>query len=66
MTCPLNGKPCKADCPDRYQDRPGCVLTTAASMGARVVSLGKGDAAIVFTPKGGQNGEQEPGQRSKG
>jgi len=22
LICPLDGKPCEADCPDRYKDQP--------------------------------------------
>lgn len=30
MICPVDGKPCDPDCPDRYTDRPegGCLMTT--------------------------------------
>ena len=30
LLCPVDGKPCERDCPDRYRDRPagGCFLTT--------------------------------------
>ena len=32
--CPLDGKPCEKDCPDRYKDEPagGCFLTTAREL----------------------------------
>ena len=52
--CPLDGKPCEADCPDRYHDCPegGCYLTTAQEQGAKIVDLGGGDVAIMFIPEG--------------
>ncbi len=30
VLCPLDGKPCEENCPDRYRDEPGggCLLTT--------------------------------------
>lgn len=45
LTCPLDGKPCKADCPDRYHDQPegGCILTTAQELGAQIIYLDGGD-----------------------
>ena len=41
VICPLDGKPCEQDCPDRYIDQPegGCILTTAEELGAQVVVL---------------------------
>ena len=35
IICPLDGKPCEKDCPDRYIDHPGggCFLTTAQGDG---------------------------------
>ena len=35
IICPLDGKPCEKDCPDRYIDHPGggCFLTTAQGWG---------------------------------
>ncbi len=52
--CPLDGKPCSTDCPDRYTDQPegGCFLTTAAAEGAQIADLGSGYAAIIFNPEG--------------
>lgn len=34
--CPLDGKPCEKDCPDRFHDTPdgGCQLTLVQDMGA--------------------------------
>lgn len=31
IICPIDGKPCEENCPDRYIDQPegGCILTTA-------------------------------------
>lgn len=39
LVCPIDGKPCEKDCPDRYIDRAegGCVLTTAREMGFNVL-----------------------------
>ena len=50
--CPLDGRPCEKDCPDRYHDRPegGCFLTTAQEQGGKVVYLGGGYTAILFQP----------------
>lgn len=50
--CPLDGKPCEQDCPDRYRDEPagGCTLTTAVELGAKLINLGDGDIGILFTP----------------
>ena len=50
--CPLDGKPCAPDCPDRCHDEPagGCILTAAVEQGGKVVQLDDGTAAIVFTP----------------
>lgn len=41
VICPLDGKPCEKDCPDRYFDAPegGCFLTTALELGIAVVVL---------------------------
>lgn len=50
ITCPLDGRPCERDCPDRYADRPegGCLLTTALEWDHTLVTLGEKDVAIVF------------------
>ena len=57
LLCPLDGKPCERDCPDRYRDRPegGCFLTTflafpntrllAVSGRAPILTMGGGDLA---------------------
>lgn len=44
VICPLDGKPCEKDCPDRYVDAPGggCILTTAWEQGITVVILQEG------------------------
>ncbi len=56
LLCPLDGKPCEADCPDRYRDQPdgGCMLTMAQEMGAQIMNLGGGDVATVFRPNHGR------------
>lgn len=45
--CPIDGKPCEKDCPDRYRDTPegGCLLTTLLDQGGRIVM--KDDAGNV-------------------
>lgn len=50
--CPLDGKPCEPDCPDRYRDEPegGCILTTAQELGAKIIDLGGGKAGILISP----------------
>lgn len=52
VNCPIDGKPCERDCPDRYIDHPGggCVLTTAQELGAELINLGGGDVAILYAP----------------
>ncbi len=52
MLCPLDGKPCERDCPDRYHDQPegGCFLTTALEIGGQIMNLGGGDVAVMFRP----------------
>lgn len=52
VACPLDGKPCAADCPDRYQGRPegGCALTTAQELGAEIVNFGGGSVGMMFMP----------------
>lgn len=50
LICPLDGNPCEKDCPDRYVDRPGCVLTTAQEMGAKFLNFGGGNIGMIFTP----------------
>lgn len=49
--CPLDGKPCEKDCPDRFHDTPdgGCLLTMAQDMGGNVMTieeLGGGQYAL--------------------
>lgn len=55
VICPIDKKPCARDCPDRYHDGPGCILTTAQEQGAQIISLGGGNVGMVFLP-GGRNG----------
>ncbi len=54
LICPLDGKPCEADCPDRYKAQPegGCILTTAQELGAHIIYLGGGDVGMLYTPGG--------------
>lgn len=56
LICPLDGKPCSRDCPDRYQDRPGCTLTAAQEHGAQIIDFGGGSVGMVFLPGGGADG----------
>lgn len=51
VICPRDGKPCERDCPDRYQDRPGCILTTAQEQGAKIVNLGGRSVGMLFSPE---------------
>ena len=41
VICPVDGRPCDPECPDRFTDRPegGCILTMAADMGCKVFIL---------------------------
>ena len=50
LICPLDGKPCEADCPNRYRDAPegGCFLTTAQERGAMLFDLGDNDIGLLF------------------
>lgn len=52
VICPLDGKPCEADCPDCFTDAPegGCIITLGMELGGYVVSLGNGNFAIAFLP----------------
>lgn len=52
LICPVDGKPCDPECPDRYIDRAqgGCFLTTAQEAGAKVINLGGGDFTALFVP----------------
>ena len=56
LICPLDGKPCEKDCPDRYVDQPegGCFLTTAQELGGSVLDFGGGTVGLLFRPDGGQ------------
>lgn len=51
--CPIDGKPCEKDCPDRFTDTPdgGCQLTLFQDMGAKIVHLGGQEYGAVFLPK---------------
>lgn len=41
--CPLDGKPCEKDCPDRFHDTPddGCQLTLVQDMGGKLFADGQ-------------------------
>ena len=41
IICPIDGRSCDPDCPDRYVDQPegGCILTTASELGCKVFIL---------------------------
>lgn len=41
IICPIDGRPCEADCPDRYIDRAegGCFLTTFLEFGGNLMIL---------------------------
>ena len=55
ITCPIDGRPCEATCPDRYVDRPdgGCLLTTLMEF--------SGSTLFITRPNGAQrsNGKEE-------
>lgn len=49
--CPLDGKPCEKDCPDRFHDTPdgGCLLTMVQDRGGNILTiedLGGGQYAL--------------------
>ena len=46
VICPIDGRPCEMDCPDRYLEQPGggCALTTAQELGAKIIDL----AAVIL------------------
>lgn len=52
VICPIDKKPCERDCPDRYHDRPGCMLTTAQELGAKILDFGGGNIGMLFSPGG--------------
>lgn len=56
IICPIDGKPCAPDCSDRFTDREegGCILTLAKELGAKLLPLGNGGFAMIFTPGGGE------------
>ncbi len=41
VICPIDGRPCEKDCPDRYIEQPGggCALTTAKELGAKIIDF---------------------------
>lgn len=50
--CPLDGKPCEKDCPDRFHDTPdgGCFLTMVQDRGGNIMTiedLGGGQYALA-------------------
>lgn len=53
LTCPIDGKPCDPQCPDRYidQEQGGCALTTAQELGFTLLNLGGGDVGMLYVPK---------------
>lgn len=53
VICPIDGRPCEKDCPDRYIDQPGggCALTTAQELGAKFIDFGGGDIGMLFISK---------------
>lgn len=55
LTCPLDGRPCELDCPDRYHDQPqgGCMLTTVQELGAEILNFGGGNVGMMFPPEWG-------------
>ena len=61
IICPLYGKPCEQDCPDRYINQPegGCLLTTAEELGAQVVVLDEasGTVGCIYAPHQSQSGK---------
>lgn len=52
LICPVDGKPCDPQCPDRYIDREqgGCFLTTAQELCFTLMNLGGGNVAAVYAP----------------
>jgi len=60
IICPIDGKPCEKNCPDRYTDwrEGGCVLTTAQELGATIINLGGGNFASLFQPSRRKDGEK--------
>lgn len=48
LICPIDGKPCETDCPDRYTDRPegGCFLTTAIEFGVNLLIVRDGKERV--------------------
>lgn len=56
VICPIDKRPCDPACPDRYQDRPGCILTTAQEQGAKIINFGGGSVGMLFMPVGDTDG----------
>ena len=50
--CPIDGRPCEKNCPDRYIDDPrgGCILTDVKERGGKIIPLGGGDYVCVINP----------------
>lgn len=48
--CPLDGKSCGKDCPDRFTDTPdgGCTLTLVQDMGGKVLYSSGQDVILVL------------------
>ena len=57
VLCPLDGKPCEENCPDRYRDEPGggCLLTTLMEFAdvMIVIKIAAPSEAAPGTAKGG-------------
>lgn len=55
IICPLDGRPCEKNCPDRYRDQPegGRWITIAQELGAQVIILDEasGTVGCIFHPK---------------
>ena len=49
LICPLDGKTCERDCPDRYGEG-GCLLTTAQELGAKSLDFGGVNVGMMFLP----------------
>lgn len=47
LICPLDGKTCERDCPDRYGEG-GCLLTTAQELGAKILDFGGVNVGMMF------------------
>lgn len=49
LICPLDGRPCEADCPDRYREQPegGCILTTFMELGGNILYIRKAPVRVT-------------------